>query len=95
MYPSGSDDLFGGIWSTQITELITTARPWLTIAPAGTNVKVSWPAAFGGYQLWSAPNLASPASWSQVGQTTATNSGQISVLLPASSVKQFFRLQQM
>jgi hypothetical protein len=96
MYPSGTDQTLGaGIWSTQITELITTARPWLAIVPVGTNVKISWPAAFGGYHLWSVNDLKPPNSWSQVNQTSVTNNGQISVLLPASSAKQFFRLQQM
>ena len=96
MYPSGTDATLGaGIWSTRITELITVARPWLAITPTGTNVKISWPAAFGGYQLWYASALTSPVSWSQVAQMTVTNSGQISVVLPASAAKQFFRLQQM
>jgi len=93
MYPSGTDpnSLDSGVWSTQITELITTPQPFLTIQPAGTNVTVSWPNV-AGYHLQFATNLPS-ISWSNVVQTPLTNGTQLSVLLPVSPGRQFFRLQ--
>jgi hypothetical protein len=94
MYATDSQD-FGSVWSTRITELVTTPQVLLAIKPAGTNVTLSWPAAFSNYRLQSANDVTSPPGWSNVNQTTVTNAGQISVLLPISATKQFFRLQHM
>ncbi len=88
MYPP--DAANPDVWATQITELLTV--PQLTIAPAGTNVTVSWPNFAAGYQLLSATNLAAPVVWSGVTQVTQTNSTQDFVLMPISGRQQFFRL---
>jgi hypothetical protein len=92
MYPSGTDpnSLDSGVWSTQITELITSLQPLLSIQPAGTNVTISWPN-IAGYHLQFATNLPS-ISWSNVVQSALTNGSDVSVLLPISAGKQFFRL---
>jgi len=62
MYPSdaGNPD----VWSTQITELLTSTAPLLSISPSGTNVMISWTSSATGYQLQSAASLASPVIWS-------------------------------
>jgi hypothetical protein len=87
MYPSGSD-----VWSTQITELITTPQVLLSINhPPGTNVVLSWPIA-PGFHLQSTTNLV-PTSWSNVSQTAVTNSDHLTVTLPISGTRQFFRLK--
>jgi len=86
MYPSGSD-----VWSTQITELITSPQVLLSINRTGTNVALSWPIA-PGYHLQSTTNL-SPTSWSNVTQTPLTNSDHLVVTLPISASNQFFRLK--
>ena len=85
----------GDLWQTQITELITSlASPRLTIALAGTNATISWPSSAASYQLQSAPGLTPPVVWSSVTQTPSTNGNTISVLIPVSSSRQFFRLQK-
>jgi hypothetical protein len=88
------DDLFDSVWSTQITELITTPQLLLGIKPVGTNVLISWPTGFPGYHLQFATNLATLTVWSNVTQTLATNGNQVSVSVTASGVRKFFRLQQ-
>lgn len=96
MYPSGLDESTGlgdGIWSTEITQLFVTGLPPLAIAASGTNVVVSWPSSFTGFQLESTASLA-PAAWSNVTQTPSTNGSIVSVQVPASGSQQFFRLQK-
>ena len=90
-------DLFGTgdavLWQMQITELMTSlALPQLAIAPAGTNVLVSWPSSAAGYQLLFTTSLAPPAAWSNVTQTVQTNNTQAFVLVPISGQQQYFRL---
>ncbi|MGH7993416.1 MAG: hypothetical protein ACREDQ_07865 [Limisphaerales bacterium] len=92
-------DLFGNgdavVWQTQITELITSLpSPQLFIMLAGKNATVSWSSSAAGYQLQSATNLTASTVWSNVTQTLSTNGGTISVVIPASSSRQFFRLQK-
>ncbi len=94
MYATDSQD-FGSVWATQITELITTPQPLLAINRGGTNVVLSWPSSFAGFQLQSSTNLLSPSAWLTVTQSSVTNAGQISVLVPISGGKKFFRLHQM
>ena len=95
MYPSGVDpNLDTGIWSSQITQLIVTPPPQLTIASAGTNVLVSWPAYAASYQLQASPNLADSNSWSQVTTTTVTNGLVLSTQVPNTGTATFFRLQK-
>ncbi len=89
MYPSDTN-----VWSTQITELVTTPLPVLAIKQTGTNVTVSWPTGLNDYQLQSATNLASSITWSNVTQIPQTNGSQAYVLLPRSTVRQFFRLKK-
>jgi hypothetical protein len=92
MFPSDSANDY--VWSTRITELVTTPLPLLSIKPTGTNVTVSWPTGLTGYQLQVATNLVSSITWSNVTQIPQTNGAQVSVLLPASAKRQFFRLKQ-
>jgi len=93
MFPPPSD--YSDVWSTQITELITSqSLLQLTIAPAGTNVVVSWPSVATGFQLQSATNLDAPVVWSGVTQTLSTNGGTISALVPVSGSQEYFRLKQ-
>jgi hypothetical protein len=89
MFPSDTN-----VWSTQITELVTTPLVSLAIEAAGTNVTVSWSSGFAGYHLQSATNLAPPIAWLDVAHVRQTNDNQVSVLLPASAGSQFFRLKQ-
>ena len=94
MYPSDFDPDFGlGIWSTQITELLTgPPSPLLSIALAGNNVMLSWSNSAAGYQLQSSTNLIAAATWSTLAQTPVTNGVLVSSLVQISGRQQFFRL---
>jgi len=93
MFPS--DAASNDVWSTQITELLTSqVLPHLTIAKTGTNVMVSWLGIAAGFQLQSATSLTPPIAWSNVTNTASTNGGTISVLVPVSGNQTFFRLQR-
>jgi hypothetical protein len=94
MFPSAVDPDTGGTWSTQITELIATAPPQLSIAPAGTNVLVSWPLYAANYQLQSNADLLNAAGWSTITPTTSINGQVISAVVPRTATSQFFRLQK-
>jgi hypothetical protein len=87
MYPADAST-----WATQVTQL-RTAQLRLNIAPAGTNVLLSWTSLAGGAQLETAATLTPNSSWSGVTQTPATNGNAISVLVPALSGPQYFRLK--
>lgn len=82
-----------GVWSTQITELMTEPR-FLSIVSAGPNsATLSWPLALAGHQLQSTTNLLAPVTWTAVAQTPLTNGDQLVLTLPASPGMRFFRLQ--
>ncbi len=92
MYPSDSD-----VWSTQITELTTTAATpplLLNISRVGPNVALSWPLVQG-YQLQSTASLNGTGGWSNVTQTPITNANNLVVTMPISSDSQFFRLRHL
>ena len=92
-YPSATDPDTGGTWSTQITEIVATTPPQLAIAPAGTNVLVSWPLYAANYQLQSNTNLNNPAGWTLRTPATNTNGFVISALVAPTPVATFFRLK--
>jgi hypothetical protein len=81
-------------WATQITQLLTSPSPQLSIASAGGNLLLSWPMTTVPFQLLSAPNLADPNAWAAVTPTPSTNGATVSVLVPAASTSAFFRLVQ-
>ena len=79
------------VWSTRITELVTTPLQLLA-SQSGTNVTVSWPSLLVGYQLQFATNITSTV-WSNVTQTPLTNGTMLYVTQPLSRGNRFFRLQ--
>ncbi|MDB6022570.1 MAG: hypothetical protein JWQ04_2427 [Pedosphaera sp.] len=90
IYPSDTD-----VWSTQITELITTqSLPHLGIVSTGTNMLLSWPSSGGSFQLQQSTNLVSSANWSILSATLVTNGGTVSAVVPVSGNQKFFRLKQ-
>jgi hypothetical protein len=93
MYPSAVDPDTGGTWSTQITEIIATTPPTLTIAPAGTNVLVFWPLYAAAYQLQSNTNLDNAAGWTLLTPATSNNGFIISALVSQTTAATFFRLK--
>jgi len=92
MFPSDSAN--NDVWSTQITELVTSlSLPQLSITLTGTNAMVFWSSSAAGFYLQSTTNLVPPVVWSSVTKTSSTNGSIISVLVPVSDGQQFFRLQ--
>jgi hypothetical protein len=87
MYPSGSD-----IWSTQITELITTPPILLNVTRIGADVAVSWPL-LTGYQLQSTANLAGTPTWVDVAQAPVTNGNNLVVTVPITAGNKYYRLR--
>ena len=65
--------------------------PSLNIARSNAFVSVSWPVTGLNYQLQETTNLF-PAAWSPIAQSTITNAGQISVAVPTTAGRRFFRL---
>jgi hypothetical protein len=91
MFPSAVSPDTGGTWSTQITEIIATTPPTLTIANAGANVLVGWSLYASGYQLQTTTNLGT--SWTAITSGISTNGLNISALVAKSGMAKFFRLK--
>jgi hypothetical protein len=85
----GNYSVTGGFWSI-ISVVQTSGSPVLTITRSGTQAIISWSASFTPFALQQTPNLS--GSWSPSAAPQTTNSGIISVTVPASSGYQFYRL---
>jgi uncharacterized delta-60 repeat protein len=68
------------------------AAPLLNITRSNSLAVLSWPAAFGNFQLQESTNLPLPNGWSAASSPRSTNNSLISVPLPASGSRKFFRL---
>jgi hypothetical protein len=80
-------------------ELIGTGYPMtppaLSIAPAGTDITLSWSFADGtGYSLYSTTNLAISVGWTTATASLQTNGDQVSTTLTPDTTTRFFRLQK-
>jgi hypothetical protein len=80
------------VWATQVTEVIVSAPPQLSIALANNNATVSWPAAAAGFVLQTTSDVSS-TSWTSVSQNLSTNNGTIFYTAPVASTPAFFRLK--
>jgi uncharacterized delta-60 repeat protein len=69
------------------------AAPSLNIARSNAFVIVSWPVTSLNFQLQENTNLSLPNFWTPVTQSAVTNAGQISVNVPTTAARQFFRLK--
>jgi uncharacterized repeat protein (TIGR03803 family) len=88
----GTTEWYGG------TVFSISLLPQLTITPAGTNVILSWPANYAGfdytrYRVQSTMNLGSPV-WSTNFPVPVSVNGLNTVTNPTSGTQQFFRLSQ-
>lgn len=79
-------------WGTVFRVSWGSGQPRLSIRALADNVLLSWPHA-GSFRLESTTNLALSNAWSTVSQPATTNSGQISVTLPANGSAKTFRLK--
>jgi uncharacterized delta-60 repeat protein len=68
------------------------AKPGLNMARSNSIVALSWPAAFGNFQLQQNTDVSVANGWSAVAASGSTNNGFISVTLPAIGSGKFFRL---
>jgi hypothetical protein len=72
---------------------LTTILPRLSIAPAGTNVVLSWPTAASDFQLESKPSLTT-GTWTAITNMWTVIGGFNVLTNPVSASAQFFRLQR-
>ena len=79
--------------ATQITQLLTSPSPRLTVANAGRNLLLSWPVTAVPFHLEWAPSVAGAGAWSRVTQAATTNGTTVSVTVPATNSSAFFCLQ--
>jgi uncharacterized delta-60 repeat protein len=92
--------LIGGAFTTVngvvrpfIARLYGDSAPSLNIARSNAFVIVSWPVTGLNFQLQESTNLSLPNSWSPVAQPAVTNAGQISMTVPTTVGRKFFRLK--
>jgi len=64
----------------------------LSLARAGTNVVIAWPASPAGFVLQSAPSLNAPINWQPVNTPSVLSNAMNTVTLPPAATMQFFRL---
>jgi hypothetical protein len=95
MYPSDMGDLEEGIWSTQITELLTAPQhPALSVTLAAPSAVVSWPSTASGFNLECNNSLSTIGGWALVPQNFSTNNGRIYFQAPLTDAARFFRLHR-
>jgi hypothetical protein len=85
--------LYGTVFS------LSFPSPQLTITRSGTNVNLTWPSGVAGYSysaftLQSTTNLASPAVWSTVPNTSVVVNTNNAVTNSISGAQTFYRLSQ-
>jgi uncharacterized repeat protein (TIGR03806 family) len=68
--------------------------PTLKIARSGSNVRISWPAAATGYQLYNHSDLSTGSAWSPVTNTPAVIGSDLVVELEANGAQAWFRLRK-
>ncbi|HXP60503.1 MAG TPA: hypothetical protein VN829_08435 [Dongiaceae bacterium] len=78
--------------ATQITQLLTSPSPPLTVANNGSSLTFSWPVTAVPFQLESTQDLGASATWSPVTPAGTTNGTTVSVSVPVSGPQTFFRL---
>ena len=81
-------------WATQITQLLTSPSPALSLASTAAGLTLSWPVTEVPFQLESAPSLPGSGTWAPVSAAAATNGATVSVTVPATNRAAFFRLVQ-
>jgi hypothetical protein len=82
----------GGVHTVAVLGTALPLPPRLTIIRSGASVILTWPINAAGFTLQSTTNLF-PTAWSPVAQPAVTNAGQISVTVPTTVGRKFFRLK--
>jgi hypothetical protein len=68
------------------------SRPLLSIARSNASVILSWPTNALNFHLQETANLSLSNDWSAITAPRSTNNGFISVVVPATGSRKFFRL---
>jgi len=86
----------GSVWSkATYTTTVPAVQPRVSVALGGSTVTVSWPLTPDNWVLEQTNRLSNgSAPWPVVTAPHITNAANISVTLPATSEKQFFRLRK-
>jgi hypothetical protein len=79
-------------WDNLTMATLETLPLWLQIAPAGTNVLLTWPAAATNYQLQAAVSLTAAGAWNFVTNQPVVSGTTNFLTLPAVNSSTFFRL---
>jgi hypothetical protein len=95
LYAGGRFTTAGGKASSHLARAYLPALPTLSVLPAGTDVRVSWPSVdTGGFALEQAGAVATPASWVTSNAPITDDGTNKSVTLPVTNNPQFFRLRR-
>jgi len=82
-----------GVWRPHVARLYGDSAPSMSIARSNAFVILSWPVTVLNFQLQESTDLSLPNSWSSVAQSAATNGNQVTVTVPTTTGRKFFRLQ--
>jgi uncharacterized delta-60 repeat protein len=90
----GGFQTVNGVWRPYVARLYGDSfPPSLNIARSNAWAIVSWPVTGLSFQLQESTNLTLSSFWSPVAQATVTNAGKISVTVPTTVGRKFFRLK--
>ena len=67
--------------------------PSLNLVRSNASVILSWPVSASNFQLQESTNISLLNAWSPVGEPRVTNGAQVSVTVPTSGERRFFRLK--
>jgi hypothetical protein len=81
------------VYFTQITEMRAVKQPVLTIARAAPNVILSWPVSVASFELQTATEFSSAATWIPASASYATNNGVVLATVLQSRAGALFRLR--
>lgn len=70
----------------------STVPPTVTARSSRNKLTPCWPDPGTGYRVESTPSLLPPINWSNVGGTSQTSGGSISIVLPITGGQKFYRL---
>jgi uncharacterized repeat protein (TIGR03803 family) len=94
LYGTAEDGGLSGNGTIFSLSLPVVVPPQLTINLSGSNVTLTWPTNFTGFNLQSVTNLLSPAVWTNVSPGAIIVNGRNTVTNRISGAEQFYRLSQ-
>ena len=90
---SGKFTTINGVVRPHVARLFgDSIAPLLSLTRSNGLATLTWSLTTLNFQLQESTNLALPNAWSQVVQPAVTNGAQVSVTVPTSAARKFFRL---